>query len=87
MEESLKFALVIIFLLLNVNLLMLVLVKRVFLFGQHVKKNENMSIFQLKMQCNRSFSLGNWYRKGEKGYTTAIVCNLAMYGGILWLLL
>jgi hypothetical protein len=87
MESIFEIAFGLAFLLLNLNLIIAVLSKRIFLFGRNYKINKNMSIFQLKMEYGKSYSLGHWFQKGESGYTTAVIGNIVIYCGFLFVLL
>ena len=87
MEDIFKIGFGFIFFMLNINLIMAVLIKRIFLLGAHTKTNQDMSIFQLKMEHSKSFSLGHWYQQGEKGYAMAVIGNVIIYGGFLFILL
>ncbi len=87
MESIFEIAFGIAFLLLNLNLVIAVLSKRIFLFGKNYKTNKNMSIFQLKMEYGKSYSLGHWYQKGERGYATAVIGNIIIYCGFLFVIL
>jgi hypothetical protein len=87
MEGIFEIAFGIAFLLLNLNLIIAVLSKRIFLFGKNYKTNKNMSTFQLKMEYGKSYSIGHWYHKGENGYTTAVIGNIVIYCGFLFVIL
>jgi len=87
MEDILEFTFGLMFFLLNLNLIIAVLAKRIFLFGSHIKTNKNMTTFQLRMKYGKSYSLGHWYQQGEKGYTGAVIGNVIIYIGFLFILL
>ena len=87
MESIFEIAFGIAFLLLNLNLIIAVLAKRIFLFGHRYKTNKNMTTFQLNMEYGKSYSLGHWFHKGESGFTTAVIGNIVIYCGFLFVLL
>jgi hypothetical protein len=75
-----------IFILLNVNLILAVVAKRIFLIGFYYKTNKDMTVFELKMEYGKPYSIGNWFQKGESGYTTAVVANSVLYCVFLFIL-
>lgn len=56
-----------------INLISAVRSGKVFLPGYRLKTNKNMSVFELKQECNKQFSLGTWCREGESGFLTGVV--------------
>ncbi len=87
MESIFEIAFGVAFLLLNLNLVIAVLSKRIFLVGKKYKTNKNMSTFQLKMEYGKSYSLGHWYHKGERGYTAVVIGNAIIYCYFLFVIL
>ncbi|AAZ25492.1 hypothetical protein CPS_0195 [Colwellia psychrerythraea 34H] len=39
------------------------------------------------MEYGKSYSFGHWFQKGESGYTTAVIGNIVIYCGFLFVLL
>jgi len=35
-----------------------------------------MSVFQLKQEAGKSFSLGNWYQEGDSKFKVGVVINV-----------
>lgn len=69
-------------LVIGINLISCILFKRIFVFGHHLKINKNMSIAELKMQVNKPFIFGNWYRKGEANYARAVFSNTLLFAAL-----
>ncbi len=75
------------FFLQNLNLICWVLFNRIFVLALPHKPSKDMSVFQLKMQSSKTYSLGHWFYKGEKGYAFAIFFNVFVYGMFLYIIL
>ncbi|RBW46476.1 hypothetical protein DS885_08115 [Psychromonas sp. B3M02] len=71
-------------LVIGLNLIFCILFKRIFVFGHHHKLNRNMSISELKMKVNKPFIFGNWYRKGEAKYASAVFANSLLFAALLF---
>jgi len=72
-------------LVIGLNLISCILFKRIFVFGHHQKFNKNMSISELKMKVNKPFIFGNWYRKGEASYASAVFANTLLFAALLFI--
>jgi len=58
------------------NLYSSVQYNRIFIIGFLYKTDRNMSVFQLKQEAGKSFSLGNWYQEGDSKFKVGVVINV-----------
>jgi len=59
-----------------INLISAVRDGNVFLPGYRLKTNKNMSVFELKQELNKQFSLGSWCKEGEPGFLTGVIFSV-----------
>ena len=59
---------------------------KIFMIGFHYKTNKDMSVFQIKQEMNKSFSLGHWYHEHESSFKSGVVINVICLFVSIWLL-
>ncbi len=70
-----------------INLISAVRSGKVFLPGYRLKTNKNMSVFELKQECNKQFSLGTWCREGESGFLTGVVFSVTAIFVLIYIII
>tara|TARA_B100001059_G_C17254546_1_gene295927 strand:+ start:141 stop:404 length:264 start_codon:yes stop_codon:yes gene_type:complete len=68
------------------NLISALRVGEIFLPGYRLKTNKNMSVFELKQECNKQFSLGTWCKEGESGFLTGVVFSVTAIFVLMYIL-